>query len=382
MQRHASNLFLALLLAGCALPGTPAAIAGATHTAARQIPVGASPHGMAAAGGFVYNANTGDGTVSVIDAATDAVVKTLPFEGGTPGYLKSTHDATHLLALDTKRELLLVIDPAQDHHVLQTVPLGHGPDKLLVSEDDRRVLVSLAGEPKALSLEFGEGLGAPPTRREFAVGTVAGEGGHRHRAMGYAHGWVVVPSSGENHVQLIDCEAATVMTVEDGNEPAAVAIGPADGKAGVAIVGNKASHTVTLYDLPSGEKTTLAGVGLSPTDIAVDAALGRAFVTMAGSNEVAAIDYRGKKFLGKLPVGRRPVHVYHAPALPEGAAHELWVGNDDGGTVSVIDGEALRVIATVATGEGHHKMAFAGRKAYVSNIKDATVSVVDRTTLR
>lgn len=183
-------------------------------------------------------------------------------------------------------------------------------------------------------------------------------------------------------MQLLDLAAGKVKTVADGNEPAPVAIGTRDGSAVVAIVGNKASNTVTLYDLPSGEKTTLSGVGLAPTEIGVDAALGRAYVSMAGSNEVTAIDYLGKRVLGRIGVGKRPVHVYMAPSTPATGAHRVWVGNDDGASVSVIDGQSLAVLATVGTGEGHHKMAFSGDKAYVSNIKVHTVSVIDRTSIR
>jgi len=58
------------------------------------------------------------------------------------------------------------------------------------------------------------------------------------------------------------------------------------------------------------------------------------------------------------------------------------VGNDNSASVTVLDGKTLRVKATVATGEGHHKMAFWGTKAYISNIKSNTVAVIDRTQIK
>jgi YVTN family beta-propeller protein len=118
----------------------------------------------------------------------------------------------------------------------------------------------------------------------------------------------------------------------------------------------------------------------------IDEEQGLAYVTMAGSNDVAVVDYIRNRLALRVPVGVRPVHIYMAPDLPPAkyqvlhglGTHEAWIGNDGGDSVSVIDGATLKVRATVAVGKGHHKMAFWGDKAYVSNLTDNTVSVIDR----
>jgi YVTN family beta-propeller protein len=113
---------------------------------------------------------------------------------------------------------------------------------------------------------------------------------------------------------------------------------------------------------------------------------------MAGSNEVSVIDYDKRIFVGKIPVGSRPVHIYLAPGKPKvetkglnikhddagNDSDELWVGNDGGDSVTIIDGATLAVKATVKVGKGHHKMAFTDKKAYVSNITDGTITVIER----
>src|SRR5205085_1670252 len=136
----------------------------------------------------------------------------------------------------------------------------------------------------------------------------------------------------------------------------------------------------------NGERTTLSDVGQAPTDMVTDPELHRAFVSMAGTNTVAVIDYMTKQVLARIPVGSRPVHTAMAPVLPAASgstgtagaysvadhavalSHEIWVANDSGDSVSVIDGQAMRVKATIAVDKGHHKLAFSGSKAYVSNI--------------
>jgi DNA-binding beta-propeller fold protein YncE len=401
------TLLLATLLGACQTlvpaasdASSPRALAatGLALSAIQQISVGKSPHGIAVAQGFVYNADTGAGQFSVIDTKTQSVVKTLPVAAGRPGYLKAFHDGRHMLGADTQTGQLLVFDPAQDHRVLQSVLVGQGIDRLVIAPDDRRVWVSLTGEPRIVELTFEADRAKAPARRDIGVGGVAGEQ-FKHRALAVSADFLVAPNSAENDVSLVNLASGEARRVSGGNNPGPVAIGTTDGVSVAAIVGFKASNAVTLFELPGGKAHPLDEVGLTPSDMGVDARLGRAYVTMSGSNDVAVIDYLAKRLVGRVPVGKRPVHIYAAPALEaaqtgekapyallhgtEAAGlHEWWVGNDDGGSVTVFDGETLNVKATIATGAGHHKMAFWGRYAYVSNLTDNTVSVIDRDAIR
>jgi YVTN family beta-propeller protein len=382
-------------------PSNPSQAGGQGQTAAsaptlqplKQITVGKTPHGMTAANGFIYNSNQGAASISVIDPATDTVVKEIPVADGTPGYTKAFHDGKHVLTLDRKNGNLLVIDPAKDHQVIQTISVGLGPDRVLIDEDDKTVMVALTDESKLVQFTFDADRAKVPARKDLAVGSVA-PAQSKHRSIDFKHGWAMSPNSGENNISLVNLSAGTTQTVMAGNSPGPVGIGTAAEQAVAALVGNAASNTISLFDLPSYEQTTLSDVGLSPTEMTFDAQLRRAYVTMAGSNDVAVIDYVGKKLIGRVPAGKRPVHIFMAPPMPSAAAyhvaadgtqalsHEIWVGNDDGGSVTVFDGDTLRVKATIMTGNGHHKMAFVGTKAYVSNLIDGTVSVVDRTAIK
>lgn len=371
-------------------PGGQAAASAPALQPIKQIAVGKTPHGMTAAGGFVYNSNQGSASISVIDPATDTVVKEIPVPDGKPGYIKAFHDGKHAIAIDTAKGNLLIIDPAKNHEVIQTIAVGKGPDKVVIDEDDKNVLVSLTEESKAILLAFEADRSKPPARKEMTVGSVA-PATNKHRAIDFKHGWAIAPNSGENNVSLLNVGANTADLVSGGNGPGPVGIGTASEQAVVAIVGNVASNTLTLFSLPSFQSSvTLSDVGLSPTEMTFDSQLRRAFVSMAGSNEVAVVDYIGRKLVGRVPAGKRPVHIFMPPPVTAAArysvanddspqlSHEIWVGNDDGASVTVFDGESLRVKATLMTGNGHHKMAFVGNKAYVSNIADNTVSVIDR----
>lgn len=403
----ASVLLVACQASPVGGPANDVTSQGASLSAVKQIAVGKTPHGMDVAGGFAYNSNIGDNTISVIDGSTDAVVLTIPVpNGGTPGPVKAFPDGKQVIVCDTKNNALMVIDPAQGHKIIQTIQLPQTPSSVAIDDDNTSVLVTASGTAtapgtQAYALTFdATDRAKAPTMKTFTLDPSTAEG----RAAGFSGDWAAIPSNGSNDVQLINMGTGDIKTVSDGNQPTPVAIGKSEDAGVVAIVGNFASNTITFYQLPNGDKKTLSDVGLSPDDIMVDNDLHRAYLTMAGSNQVAVVDYLAETLVGKIAVGARPVHIQMAPVLPGAAAdaaaspakrtllhngaeeaplsHELWVGDDAGGGVTVFDGDSMRVKATVSTGNGHHKIAFVGSKAYVSNITDNTVSVVDRTQIK
>jgi len=296
-----------------------------------------------------------------------------------------------VLVVNTAANKVHVFDPAQEHVLLHTVELGTGPDKVTLSDDDRYVFFSLTGESRIAGLDFSAGWDKPPQSLSWNVGAGVANGGG-HRSLDSAGDWLLVPNPGDNDVSLVNRVSGEHKRLQDGNSPGPVALGTQDGKVVRVLVGNTASQTVSLFDPVTGAKQTLENVGQGPTEFALVPELGRAFLSMASSNEVVVIDYVKQRVVGKVAVGKRPVHVYVPPALVtatvqhEGHDHgapaqEVWVGNDQGHSVSILDAQTLALKATVAVGVGHHKMAFANGKGYVSNITDGTVSVIDRKAL-
>ena len=108
----------------------------------------------------------------------------------------------------------------------------------------------------------------------------------------------------------------------------------------------------------------------------------RLYVTMPQAGRVAVVDTDSFKVLANVPAESYPVRV---AIQPDG--RYVWVGNDapgDESGVTVIDAEASAVAATIATGKGHHELAFppGSRYAFVTNRDEGTVSVIDIGTLK
>lgn len=104
----------------------------------------------------------------------------------------------------------------------------------------------------------------------------------------------------------------------------------------------------------------------------------RLFVTMPRAGEVAVIETDHFKVAANVPAGKDPVRIAVQPDQ-----RYLWVGNNAGNAkesgVTVIDTASLKPMGFVATGAGHHEIAFTAdsRYAFVTNRNDGTVSVID-----
>jgi len=113
-------------------------------------------------------------------------------------------------------------------------------------------------------------------------------------------------------------------------------------------------------------------------DWARDLADRRIFVSMPKADEVAVVDAGTFKVVAGVKAGPAPTRL---ALQPDG--RQLWVANDADeagrGGVTVIDTERLAVVKRIATGRGHHELAFStdGRLAFVTNRKEGTVTVID-----
>jgi DNA-binding beta-propeller fold protein YncE len=131
-------------------------------------------------------------------------------------------------------------------------------------------------------------------------------------------------------------------------------------------VGFSTSKLYTIIDLPApGADWVQARNG------------SRVFISMPGTGQVGALDAITFRYIGNANIGGKPVRVV---LQPDGKY--LWVGVDaPGGStpsgVAVVDASTLEVAARIATGKGHHEIAFdENQNAYVTNQDEGTVSLI------
>lgn len=177
--------------------------------------------------------------------------------------------------------------------------------------------------------------------------------------------------------------ASDLPTIDVGGEPVGVAFRP-DGQ--YAYVVNAGQNRVSVINTDSQTVETHIRVGSEPQEIAINAAGTRAYVTNSGDGTVSVIDLATNEQLTTVPVGEEPNGVAVRPG-----GREVYVVNSeqDDNTVSIIDTRTNRVVATLTREEDEgriglvpQKVTFSpdGRRAFVTNSLDDTVSIIDAAT--
>lgn len=173
---------------------------------------------------------------------------------------------------------------------------------------------------------------------------------------------------------------------------------------------------ILIYDSTTFVLKNTVSVGMEPAEITFSADGSVAFVANGASNTVSAINPTTKALLETIEVGKNPVGAW------VGTDGRMYVDNEDGQTVSIIDVKTLKVVETVSLGfmpgfvayqadmkemwvtdpdagkvhwwikdnsgkmvhagafttaPGAHAIAFKDMNAYVTNQEAASVSVID-----
>ncbi|HXK09736.1 MAG TPA: beta-propeller fold lactonase family protein [Vicinamibacteria bacterium] len=122
---------------------------------ATHVPVGKGPEGFDVSpdGRELWAANSGDGTVSVVDLSARKVVQTLPVNTKRANRLKFTPDGKRVLISDLGSGDLLVLDAASRRE-LKRLNLGHGVAGILVAGDGSRAYVAVSPDDQVAVVDL------------------------------------------------------------------------------------------------------------------------------------------------------------------------------------------------------------------------------------
>jgi YVTN family beta-propeller protein len=123
--------------------------------AAASIPVGKGPEGgdVSPDGREFWAANSGDGSVSIIDAAAKKVVQTLDVRTNRSNRLKFTPDGKLVLVSDLGSNALLILDAASRKEI-KRLNIGRQPEGILIPPDGARAYIAVAGEKAVAVLDL------------------------------------------------------------------------------------------------------------------------------------------------------------------------------------------------------------------------------------
>ena len=283
---------------------------------------GAQPHAYVA---------TFDGSVGVIDTATNAVVTTIP---GVTGLSAAAHPDGATVYV-TATNAVAVVSTATNT-IADTIPLSGSPSRLVVSANGARLY----------AISFPGTVWVIDTETNVEIDSFAATGtAHRGLELHPTSQTLYVPNQNEDTVSVIAVPSnLEVDTIDVGDGPFNVEMHP-DG--GTLFVANFSGATVSVVDTTANTEVTAIAAGSAPFALAIHPGGDRLYVTDESAGAVLVIDTATNSVIDTVTVG----------ALPQGIAvhpdgHSVYVANGLDDNVSVIATATNTVVATIATPPG------------------------------
>ncbi len=288
-----------------------------------RVRVGSAPVSIAvnASTGRAYVANSGDGTVSVLDGDSDAVVATVPI-GSHPYSIASDETNGKVFVTHTFDDQVSVLDGATN--AVTELKTGAADLIAINSRSGTVYLLGYGGALKVLDEKSGK----------FSPHDVG------------RHGWGLTldDSTGTVYVARIESadlvamktSPAGVSTLPAGAIPCAIAV---DAKTQTLYVADYGENTVAIVNAKTGRLTASIPVGDRPEAIAFDPQRNLVYVANTAGNSVSVIDGRRQAVVATLPAGISP----YALAVDPGS-NRLYVANESNEqSSSIVDLSAVLI---------------------------------------
>jgi len=275
--------------------------------------------------------------------------------------------ATNLFVVTRLSDAVAVIDDSTDQ-IITTIPVGDGPVRITMSPDRLKAYVS-NGVAGTVSVLDTVGLTTTATIR------VASNSRPQESAVTPDGGRLFLIHQKSPTVTVIDTATNQVITdVFIGGHQAKDILFTLDGRS--AYVANYSQGVVNVIDAATYQVRTIP-TGAGPRRFAISPSGNRVFVTNNNGASVSVIDTGNQQVIATIPVGVKPRGI---AITPSGDA--IYVGNVQDATVSVIDARTLTVIKTIPVGTKPWNVIFTndGTLAFVSSSVSGTVSVIDTAT--
>lgn len=292
---------------------------------------------------FVYIPNTGGNTVSVIDAATNTVVKAIPVGTGPRGVATSVRPQdtfTYVTNYGSSSVSIIrtYLDASSkvafDH--IRDIYVGRNPHGIAVDPAGAYAYVANASDGTVSKIDLNTYAVFPAiVVGSNPVGVVVSPDGTK----------VFVANNSSGTVSVIStANPANVTTIPVGTNPFGVAVNPAGT---FVYVANAGDNSLSIINTADNSVTTSRDIHFSvPQGVAVNPSGTLVYVANYGSSSVSLFDTaRGAVISANISVGTNPIGV----SLSADGMF-TYVANNGQGTVSVINNTTNTVGASITTG--------------------------------
>jgi YVTN family beta-propeller protein len=285
--------------------GTVSVIDGATETVAATVTVGSAPRGIATNGVTKksYVANYGSGTVSVLDGTTHQVLGTITLPGGSNPQMVGVNAKTNkvYVAYEYYADEVEIIDGTLDSVAATYGTSGNYPVGIASNPTSGKIYVVLWGDSSVDVVD------AQLDANAGNVNPITSD---------YGGGIAVNPVT--NLVYVPDLQAAGSVAVINGStdtQTGSVAVGAtpsgaaANPNTNMVYVTNFGDNTVSVINGATAAVVATIPVADGPFGVAVNRARNRVYVACRTAGKLSIIDGAANAVTATVPVGANPYYV-------------------------------------------------------------------------
>lgn len=302
-------------------------------------PVTATITATPSSNGFAYISNFADGTVSVIDIATNKVIKTIP-TGNGPEFIAISPDGSRVYVEDTGAGFVsdVVAIDAATNTVISRIQIVDQPSYgLAVSPDGSKLYIGCVGSITngSVTIVNTSTFGYISTLKfnDVVMGITLNNDGSR----------LYVTNALYKNIAVVNTATSSVIAnIPMGSDPDQVKLSP-DGSR--LYVSSQNSNNVSVINTVTNKVIATIKVGSSPEGICISADGRRVYVTNTNSNSISIIDATTDKLLSTIAVGINPTGISLSPD-----GNFLYVAIESSNSVSVIDTKTNTTVGTIPVG--------------------------------
>jgi YVTN family beta-propeller protein len=201
--------------------------------------------------------------------------------------------------------------------------------------------IKISGKPAGIALSPDQRwvyVTAPEGRTLFVIDAVERKVARQIEIGQGPLGIAVHPQDGR--IFVADWHQHKLSVVDPGKSPSGVAITP-DGK--TILTADRDSNEVSVIDAATLKRIKGIKTGERPFGVTINQSGTRAYTANVGTDDISVLDLASGAEVGRVKVGHRP----YAVALAQG---RIFVTDQHGGTVSVIDEASLKLLKQIPVG--------------------------------
>ena len=297
---------------------------------------------------YAFVANTGDGTITVIDTTTDEPVQVIEVDETISDGLAVSPLSRKIYVGNADDGNLIVID-ADTYQVLEQMDLNRRIHGIDLSPDGRLLFLTSGALEEAD--EYNYVMIYDTQSGEISGEINSGSKSPSHISFNQEGSLAYATNVMSGDLSVIDTALQEIVrTIPVGQVPNEGKPDPAGERFFVASL---LENELSVIDLRSGEDIIKLPAGEGTHGVAMEESGNRVWTANRFSGDVTVFDITDYREIAAIEIGGIPNHVFQVPGMPK-----MYVSNLESNDIAVIDMDTLTVVKRIQVGSKPHEIGF------------------------